>query len=213
LRALSCYISDNYLQQFIRNFRQFYRGKPISNQSTEPVIELAVNETTTGFIQTLLNFFDLKTPPGEDGSGRAVSGVFLFTAHQSRKPRVGGLPHQPDRPAPHVALRSAGGQLHVQPMSLNDYAQIANCSLATFKREFKKLFNVPPAQWLIQKRLDYALMLLNTTERSIGDIFFDSGFENGSHFSRVFKDRFGLSPLHYRQAEEITDVLTVSALS
>lgn len=95
-------------------------------------------------------------------------------------------------------------------LSLDELAQIANRSLATFKREFKKLFNTPPAQWLIQKRLDYALVLLNTTEKSIADIVFDSGFENGSHFSRVFKDKFGVSPLHYRKQKQMHSQFTTA---
>jgi AraC-like DNA-binding protein len=211
IRTLSCYISDNYLQQFIRNFRQFYRGKPINNQSTEPIIELAVNETTAGFIQTLLNFFDLKTPPGEDVLEERFREFFYsLLINPENHALVAYLTSLTDRPR--TSLYEVLEANYMYSMSLNDYAQIANCSLATFKREFKKMFNVPPAQWLIQKRLDYALMLLNTTEKSIGDIFFDSGFENGSHFSRVFKDRFGLSPLHYRKQKK-SPILTESALS
>ena len=34
---------------------------------------------------------------------------------------------------------------------------------------------------------------------NITEIAFESGFENVSHFSRVFKERFGVSPMAYRQ--------------
>jgi len=35
---------------------------------------------------------------------------------------------------------------------------------------------------------------------NVTEIAFESGFEDVSHFSRVFKDRFQLSPSTYRQA-------------
>jgi AraC-like DNA-binding protein len=34
---------------------------------------------------------------------------------------------------------------------------------------------------------------------NVTEIAFESGFEDVSHFSRVFKERFGVPPLSYRQ--------------
>jgi transcriptional regulator GlxA family with amidase domain len=87
-------------------------------------------------------------------------------------------------------------------LSLKEYAQIANRSLATFKREFKALFYTTPSKWLINKRLDYAQLMLNTTRKNVNEIMMECGFENSSHFSRVFKDKFGASPLNYRKEQE-----------
>ncbi|QHV97367.1 helix-turn-helix domain-containing protein [Spirosoma endbachense] len=197
-RALTCYIPDTYLQQLIRSFRQFYRGKPITNQPTEPIIELAVNETTTGFVQTLLNYFEQEIEPtGEVLEERFRELLFTLLINPDNYALVTYLNSLTDRPR--ISLYEVLEANYMYHLSLNEYAQIANRSLASFKREFRSLFNTTPAQWLIQKRLDYALILLRTTEKSIGDIVFDSGFENGSHFSRVFKDKFGLSPQHYRK--------------
>ena len=200
-RALTCYIPDAYLQQLIRNFRQFYRGKPIGNQSTESVIELVVDETATGFIQTFLHLFESATPPTEDIlEERFREFFYTLLINPANQALVAYLTSLTDRPR--ISLYEVLEANYMYHLSLCEYAQIANRSLATFKREFKSLFNTTPAQWLIQKRLDYALALLNTTEKSISDIVFDSGFENGSHFSRVFKDKFGLSPLHYRKQKQ-----------
>ena len=83
-------------------------------------------------------------------------------------------------------------------LELSEFAQLAHLSLPTFKRGFKSIFNTSPAHWLVQRRLAYAEALLKTTEKSINEIVEESGFESGSHFSRVFKAKFGSSPLHYR---------------
>ena len=197
-RAITFYIADSYLKKLTHNFRQFYRGKLISDQSTESIITVDVNETTTGVIQTMINFFDQATSPGEAvWEERFQEFFYTLLVNPENKPLVAYLNSLTDRPR--TSLYEVMYANYMYHLSLNEYAQIANRSLATFKREFKKLFNTTPAQWLIQKRLDYALILLNTTEKSIADIVFESGFENNSHFSRVFKDKFGTAPLHYRK--------------
>jgi AraC-like DNA-binding protein len=36
-------------------------------------------------------------------------------------------------------------------------------------------------------------------KKNISEIAYDSGFENISHFSRIFKEKYSLSPLQYRK--------------
>ena len=43
--------------------------------------------------------------------------------------------------------------------------------------------------------------LLNTSKLNISEIAFDSGFENVSHFSRIFKKKYNCSPLQYRKSQ------------
>jgi transcriptional regulator GlxA family with amidase domain len=46
---------------------------------------------------------------------------------------------------------------------------------------------------------DYSAALLRTSKMNVTEIAFESGFEDVSHFSRVFKEKFDLPPLSYRQ--------------
>jgi len=52
---------------------------------------------------------------------------------------------------------------------------------------------------LLDKRLENATLLLNSTSKSVNEVAFESGFENNSHFSRVFKAKYGKSPFHFRK--------------
>jgi AraC-like DNA-binding protein len=72
-------------------------------------------------------------------------------------------------------------------------------SLSAFKKSFKEYYRTTPAVWLKERKLDRALHQLLTSELSISQISFESGFEDTSHFIRVFKQRHGLTPLQYRQ--------------
>lgn len=84
-------------------------------------------------------------------------------------------------------------------MSLEEFAQLANCSLSTFKREFAKIYNTTPGKWLINKRLEYARNRLLTTTEHINEVAYLAGFENTSHFIRAFKSKFGQTPSTLRQ--------------
>lgn len=88
-------------------------------------------------------------------------------------------------------------------LSLAEFAMIAQRSIATFKREFKENYNTTPGKWLTQKRLEHAKLLLNTSKKNVNEIAYDSGFENATHFSRVFKEKFGFSPLQYRKQKAV----------
>jgi AraC family transcriptional regulator, exoenzyme S synthesis regulatory protein ExsA len=81
-----------------------------------------------------------------------------------------------------------------QPLTLEELADLSNRSLATFKRDFQRQFQMAPRQWINQQRLEHARMLLQTTERRVADIAVDCGFESASHFIRIFRKAFGVTP-------------------
>ncbi|WHY00486.1 AraC family transcriptional regulator [Neobacillus sp. DY30] len=86
------------------------------------------------------------------------------------------------------------------PVSIDDLAYLSGRSLSTFKREFKEIYNSPPLKWIRNRRLDKAKELLSHSPFSITEVCFSTGFENVAHFSRVFKERFGVSPSIYKQS-------------
>lgn len=77
---------------------------------------------------------------------------------------------------------------------VHQFAQLTGRSLASFKRDFEKVFQSPPGQWLQQKRLSEAYYLIREKGRKPSDVYLDVGFENLSHFSYTFKKAFGIAP-------------------
>jgi AraC-like DNA-binding protein len=84
-------------------------------------------------------------------------------------------------------------------LALEEFARLSHRSLSTFKRDFRKYFNQSPGKWLLQKRLDYSAVLLKNPAVNVSQVASDYGFEDLSHFSRSFKDKFGSSPATYRK--------------
>jgi AraC family transcriptional regulator, exoenzyme S synthesis regulatory protein ExsA len=89
-------------------------------------------------------------------------------------------------------------------LSLEEYAKLCHRSLSSFKREFQAHFQESPGKWLMHRRLSYAAKMLLNSPMNVTEVAFESGFEDVSHFSRVFKERFGTPPLTFRQASSVT---------
>jgi AraC-type DNA-binding domain-containing proteins len=79
-------------------------------------------------------------------------------------------------------------------LSVEQIAGFTGRSLAAFKRDFKKISNVPPQKWLIEKRLKVAHDKIRNENRKVSDVYLEVGFKNLSHFSSAYKKQFGMAP-------------------
>ncbi|RPI69967.1 MAG: AraC family transcriptional regulator, partial [Ignavibacteriales bacterium] len=86
-------------------------------------------------------------------------------------------------------------------LSLEEYARLSARSLSTFKRDFYTTYRKTPGKWLTEKRLEYSRYLIRNTNKNIEDITFESGFRNRSHFIKVFKEKYGTTPLKFRESK------------
>ncbi|WP_333660792.1 AraC family transcriptional regulator [Chishuiella changwenlii] len=96
-------------------------------------------------------------------------------------------------------VRQVVEQHYATPASISDLAYLSGRSLSSFKRDFQNIYNTSPATWIREKRLSKAKELLQNTHLSITDICHTLGFENISHFSKIFKQYHGNTPSTFRQ--------------
>ena len=64
---------------------------------------------------------------------------------------------------------------------------------------FKKITGFTFKEYLINLRLSHAKNLLVQSEKSVGDICYESGFNNINHFIRIFKIKNDITPLQFRK--------------
>ena len=83
-------------------------------------------------------------------------------------------------------------------ISLTEYAQLTNMSLSSFKRKFKAIYQTSPLHYIQQRRLKKSKELLTISDQPIGEIAYDCGFKSISHFSKKFKENYGISPSVFR---------------
>jgi len=68
-----------------------------------------------------------------------------------------------------------------------------------FFRMFKKIMEISPYQYLLQRRLQYAQQQIQSDEKNITEIALDAGFSDLFTFSKSFKRNFGISPRAYHK--------------
>ena len=88
---------------------------------------------------------------------------------------------------------------HRERLTVAELAGIANLSVSQLQREFRRLFNMSPGDYLIRVRLLVARRQLEETHLPVGEIALDCGFYDQSHFNRAFRQQVGLTPRAYRK--------------
>lgn len=83
---------------------------------------------------------------------------------------------------------------YMNDLTMEEIANYTGRSLATFKRDFRKISDLSPQKWIIRRRLEAAHALILSGKRKVTEICFDVGFKNLSHFSKVYKEMYGSSP-------------------
>ncbi|MEX6688479.1 AraC family transcriptional regulator [Danxiaibacter flavus] len=83
-------------------------------------------------------------------------------------------------------------------INIDELAQKTNLSVSSFKREFKKLYDDSPANYIKNKRLEKATELLAISNERITDIAFECGFNDLANFTKSFHDKYKITPTNYR---------------
>jgi len=85
-------------------------------------------------------------------------------------------------------------------LRIEDYAELCHRSLSAFKRDFRQVYNETPGRWIMKRRVERAANILTNSNQSVSQVAFDTGFEDLSHFSRVFKKITGKNPTEYKKS-------------
>ena len=88
-----------------------------------------------------------------------------------------------------------------EPLTLDDLAGHLSVSKYHLCRTFPKKVGCGLTAYLQSLRADHAAQLLASTDLSITQAGYDSGFESSTTFFRVFKQQYGLSPRAYRASK------------
>lgn len=86
-------------------------------------------------------------------------------------------------------------------LKLSDLAKVADVTEQHLCRLFKKNFQLRPMEYLAQVRVQHAKDLLVYTDKSIGEISDETGFQDSSYFSVVFKKYENVTPGEYRRTK------------
>ncbi len=95
-----------------------------------------------------------------------------------------------------VALMEANLE---ETISLDDLAQYVGVSRRQLERLFQKHLKCVPSRYYLELRLNRARQLLLQTNLSIIDVSLAGGFVSAPHFSKCYRDFFGIPPREERR--------------
>lgn len=87
---------------------------------------------------------------------------------------------------------------HREDITYQELCAHFSCSRSYISHRFRQAAGMSLREYLNQLRLEDARSLLMYSDLNITEISVAAGFQESSYFSRVFKEKFGMSPRRYR---------------
>jgi AraC-like DNA-binding protein len=160
-----------------------------NNSANDSVLKLENSILLENYFKTLLPYFDSSPPENLANLKRQEALMLLLQINPDLKNVLFDF-SQPGK----IDLESFMLQNFQFNVELKKLAYLTGRSLATFKRDFEKIFHTSPNRWLQQKRLEEAHYLIKEQNKRPSEIYHEVGFESLSHFSYSFKQHFGINP-------------------
>jgi AraC-like DNA-binding protein len=193
------FIPDAFVKQLIKEHKDSLTLANLPGAEQEYILPLEVNDLSRSFFFSMLPYFSQTPPPPENLVELKFKELVLSLLSNKQNHRLLSWFNESGN-GKYPALEEIMQNNYTFNLTLEEYARLACQSVSTFKREFKKAFKETPAKWITKRRLHLAVELLENTSLSIGEIGFECGFENQTHFSRLFKEKMGISPLQFRMS-------------
>lgn len=87
---------------------------------------------------------------------------------------------------------------YMDKISLEDIASSGNVGKTLCAKIFKRYVAKTPGDYLISYRITKSMDLLTSSDLSVTDIAFQTGFTSGSHYTKTFREMVGCTPTEYR---------------
>jgi AraC-like DNA-binding protein len=107
-----------------------------------------------------------------------------------------------------LRARDAIDRAWSEPLDIAQLAAIACVSQAHFIRTFGDAFGETPHRYLQRRRIERAMTMLRTTDRSVTEVCMTVGFTSLSTFTRTFRVITGETPSAFARRGPMPDVPT-----
>ncbi|OJY84803.1 MAG: AraC family transcriptional regulator [Sphingobacteriales bacterium 40-81] len=166
----------------------------ISNKSREKINNGFLIQK---YIEGLLFYFENSSLVNEDILILKLKEIILLLSQTRNAESVQIILSQLFSPTTYTFKQIIEANLFSQ-MSVEELAQQTNLSISSFKREFVKLYNDTPANYIKTRKLEKAAELLLVSNERISDIAFNCGFNDLSNFTKSFTEKYHTTPTNYR---------------
>ena len=166
----------------------------VTNQSSEKINNDFLIQK---YIEGVLFYFDNPTLVHDDMLVLKLQEIILLLSQTRNAETIQVILSQLFSPTTYTFKQIVEAHLFLQ-VGIEELAQKNNLSISSFKREFTKLYNDSPANYIKNKRLEKAAELLLASDERITNIAFDCGFNDLANFTKSFSDKYSVTPTKYR---------------
>lgn len=166
----------------------------VSNKSTEKINNDFLIQK---YIEGLLFYFENPSLVNEDVLVLKLKEIMLLLSQTRNVEAIQVILSQIFSPATYTFKQVIEAHLFSQ-LTIEELAQQNNLSVSSFKREFAKLYNDTPANYIKNKKLEKAAQLLLISGERITAIAFECGFNDLASFTKSFQDKYNTTPTNYR---------------
>ena len=196
--AIFIFIPDDFIKSFLKRNTSLLNASQKDTSGQDAVLRIHQDELLESYYRSIQSYLSLSEKPNEQllmlKFEELLLSLFSNNKHQPLTDYFISLCQNQEYHMSRVMEENFAYNLR-----LEEYAQLCHMSLSTFKKSFKHYYNTTPATWLKHRKLDLAHQQILTSDLTINQISFECGFEDTSHFIRVFKEKYNLTPLQYRQ--------------
>jgi len=153
------------------------------------------SDTLSGALNHLFKCFELKDTHFDTRIRNALSEVLiaLVTPYTSKEQIY----------ASHIERSLKYIEEHLEEnIYVADLATQVNISLSTYNKYFTKAVGMPPAEYILSKKIEKTRELLDSTNLSITEIACRYGFSSSQYFATVFKRFCFVTPTEYRYSSK-----------
>jgi len=183
-RSAAIFFRRPFLQKYYTEHRPLSIKESLKNLyfSKEPLVD--------SLFASLRPYSELTSLPQELIDIKIQEAITILRSLDKRTDAILGTFGEPGK----IDLADFMQRNYTFNIPLQQFAYLSGRSLATFKRDFQKVFHTSPQRWLSERRLKQAHFLIAEHKQKPSDVYLEVGFENLSHFSASFKQMFGYNP-------------------
>jgi AraC-like DNA-binding protein len=202
--VLLLFVSDAFISSCVQEVIGQLEPLPVLSEDEKRALNIKGDVVLSAYFQSMFSYFSSKKRPSDILLQHKLKELLLNILLDGNNPELASYFRSlSESTAP--SLRGIMESNFCYNLSLDDFARLCGRSLSSYKRDFKAVYETSPGKWLLQKRLEYAAAMLGNPAMQITQIAFESGFEDLSHFSRSFKQKFGISPSEHRKRHDCVD--------
>jgi AraC-like DNA-binding protein len=178
-------------EPFLKKFQEKHAPVRSDRQIKDAFIEIRNNRLISSFIESIKPYYRCVMALDEDFEDVKYEEllIILLKTH----PEISSFLFD-FAPPEKINLEAFMNKNFTFNVGVERFATLTGRSISAFKRDFKEIYHQPPSQWLMERRLREAYLLISKKRQKPADIYLDLGFKSLSHFSVAFKKQFHCTP-------------------